>query len=143
MRNLIFVALLATAALSMGCNGIHKRGGCPGGMCGGGGGQCAACNGGGGGAYAGGGGAYAGGGAYGGGEYGGCEACGDGRFAAGGGGGNGGHFGGQRGMAGVPHHFDREYQGPPGPQTAQVAYPYYTTRGPRDYFANNPMSIGQ
>lgn len=23
-----------------------------------------------------------------------------------------------------------------------VAYPYYTTHGPRDYFANNPSSIG-
>ena len=28
-----------------------------------------------------------------------------------------------------------------GPQ-GQVAYPYYTNRGPRDYFANNPRSIG-
>ena len=45
-------------------------------------------------------------------------------------------------MKGVPHHFSREYNGPPGPQVAQVAYPYYTTRGPRDYFANEPWSIG-
>jgi len=36
----------------------------------------------------------------------------------------------------------REYNGPQGPQSAQVAYPYYTTRGPRDFFANNPPSIG-
>jgi hypothetical protein len=45
-------------------------------------------------------------------------------------------------MPGVPHHFSREYLGPQGPPTAQVGYPYYTTRGPRDYFANQPMSIG-
>lgn len=127
MRNLLFVALLATAALSMGCNGIHKhRGGCPSGACGGHGGG------------------YAGHG----GGHGGCDACGggDGRFAGGGHGGGGGHFGGgqgQHGMHGVPHHFNREYLGPQGPQTAQVAYPYYTTRGPRDYFANEPMSIGR
>ena len=25
-----------------------------------------------------------------------------------------------------------------GPPTPHVAYPYYTTRGPRDYFACNP-----
>ncbi len=30
-----------------------------------------------------------------------------------------------------------------GPATAQVAYPYYTTRGPRDFFVNNPPSIGR
>ncbi len=30
--------------------------------------------------------------------------------------------------------------GVPAPQTA---YPYYTTRGPRDFFANNPPSIGR
>ena len=26
--------------------------------------------------------------------------------------------------------------------TAQVAYPYYTNRGPRDFLATNPPSIG-
>ena len=30
----------------------------------------------------------------------------------------------------------------PGPLTGAVAYPYYTVRGPRDYFAQNPSSIG-
>ena len=30
----------------------------------------------------------------------------------------------------------------PGPPTAAYAYPYYTTRGPRDFLQNNPMSIG-
>ncbi len=136
MRNLVFVALLATAALSLGCNGIHKRnGGCGGGGCGNGGcgGQAGPCGPGGcaGGGYA--------GGAYGGGQ-GGCDAC-----AAGGhsGGQAGGPGGGQHGMPGVPHHFSREYQGPQGPPSAQVAYPYYTTRGPRDYFANEPWSIGK
>ncbi|MEC8558267.1 MAG: hypothetical protein VXZ82_24935 [Planctomycetota bacterium] len=28
------------------------------------------------------------------------------------------------------------------PGAAQVAYPYYTTRGPRDFFVNNPPTIG-
>ena len=31
---------------------------------------------------------------------------------------------------------------PPGPQTGAVNYPYYTTRGPRDFFMCNPPSIG-
>jgi hypothetical protein len=30
----------------------------------------------------------------------------------------------------------------PGPPAAQTAYPYYTTRGPRDFLRNNPPSIG-
>jgi hypothetical protein len=30
----------------------------------------------------------------------------------------------------------------PGPPTGQVAYPYYTTRGPRDFLMKNPPSIG-
>jgi hypothetical protein len=29
-----------------------------------------------------------------------------------------------------------------GPPTAAIAYPYYTTRGPRDFFEPNPPSIG-
>jgi len=29
-----------------------------------------------------------------------------------------------------------------GPTTGAVAYPYYTTRGPRDFLVNNPQSIG-
>jgi hypothetical protein len=32
--------------------------------------------------------------------------------------------------------------GPAGPPTAQVTYPYYTVRGPRDFFAAHPPSIG-
>lgn len=30
----------------------------------------------------------------------------------------------------------------PGPPTGQVAYPYYTTRGPRDFLACKPTPIG-
>ena len=30
----------------------------------------------------------------------------------------------------------------PGPATGAVAYPYYNTRGPRDFLARNPDSIG-
>jgi len=29
-----------------------------------------------------------------------------------------------------------------GPPTGGVTYPYYTTRGPRDYLARNPRGIG-
>lgn len=30
----------------------------------------------------------------------------------------------------------------PGPPTGQVAYPYYTVRGPRDFLQSNPPTIG-
>lgn len=30
-----------------------------------------------------------------------------------------------------------------GGQVAQVAYPYYTTRGPRDFLLDNPPTIGR
>jgi hypothetical protein len=30
----------------------------------------------------------------------------------------------------------------PGPPAATVGYPYYTTRGPRDFLVNDPASIG-
>lgn len=32
--------------------------------------------------------------------------------------------------------------GPPGPPGAQVTYPYYTNRGPRDFLARRPSRIG-
>lgn len=32
--------------------------------------------------------------------------------------------------------------GPPGPPTPTYGYPYYTTRGPRDFLVDNPPSIG-
>ena len=41
------------------------------------------------------------------------------------------------------HHLHREYVGPQGPPSAQVAYPYYTVRGPRDFLMDNPPSIGR
>ena len=31
----------------------------------------------------------------------------------------------------------------PGPPTGQVAYPYYTVRGPRDFLVDNPPTIGR
>ncbi|OHB69876.1 MAG: hypothetical protein A2V70_02310 [Planctomycetes bacterium RBG_13_63_9] len=30
----------------------------------------------------------------------------------------------------------------PGPPTGAITYPYYTSRGPRDFLAQNPPSIG-
>ena len=30
----------------------------------------------------------------------------------------------------------------PGPPTGAITYPYYTNRGPRDFLAENPPSIG-
>jgi hypothetical protein len=35
-----------------------------------------------------------------------------------------------------------EAAAPAGPATGAVTYPYYTTRGPRDFLAKNPPSIG-
>ncbi len=37
---------------------------------------------------------------------------------------------------------DAAYNFNQGPPSGQVAYPYYTTRGPRDFFCNEPASIG-
>jgi hypothetical protein len=37
---------------------------------------------------------------------------------------------------------DAAYNFNPGPPSAQTAYPYYTTRGPRDFLMANPPSIG-
>ncbi len=37
---------------------------------------------------------------------------------------------------------DQNYNFNAGPPTGQVAYPYYTTRGPRDFLMCNPPSIG-
>ena len=45
------------------------------------------------------------------------------------------HRGPQSHMGGMPGPAD-------GPPVAQVTYPYYTTRGPRDFFVDNPPSIG-
>jgi hypothetical protein len=37
---------------------------------------------------------------------------------------------------------DQHYNFSPGPPVGQTAYPYYTTRGPRDFLQGNPPSIG-
>lgn len=43
-----------------------------------------------------------------------------------------------------PHStgYPASYNFAPSPPTGQVAYPYYTVRGPRDFLRNNPPSIG-
>jgi hypothetical protein len=33
--------------------------------------------------------------------------------------------------------------GPFGPMSPSYGYPYYTTRGPRDFFMDNPPSLGR
>lgn len=38
--------------------------------------------------------------------------------------------------------YPASYNYNPGPQTGQVAYPYYTVRGPRDFLQANPTRIG-
>ena len=45
-----------------------------------------------------------------------------------------------RGMGGGL--YGAELQPAPGPSPAMVAYPYYTTRGPRDFLNPYPPSIG-
>ena len=44
----------------------------------------------------------------------------------------------------VPHIPKDYYKqvDPAGPPTAAYAYPYYTVRGPRDFFLNQPSTIG-
>jgi hypothetical protein len=69
--------------------------------------------------------------------------------------GNGGCFGGHCGHLGGGGHFggglcgrNSGYGGPmgagyvAGPPTPTVVYPYYTTRGPRDFLDPNPRGIG-
>ncbi len=41
----------------------------------------------------------------------------------------------------LPHGYQHQV-GPAGPATPQVAYPYYTIRGPRDFLLNEPMPLG-
>jgi hypothetical protein len=70
-----------------------------------------------------------------------CQAGSSGHFHNGG---RYGYFGGAHRTPGYPHHhLRREYVGPPGPPTAQIGYPYYTIRGPRDFLLDNPPSIGR
>lgn len=52
-------------------------------------------------------------------------------------------YGGQPiGGQGRPLCANKYVPGNSGPPTGAVTYPYYTTRGPRDYFASNPNSVG-
>jgi len=48
---------------------------------------------------------------------------------------------GHRGC-GCPGGYDDGAAAAGGPPTAQVTYPYYTVRGPRDFLAENPRGIG-
>jgi hypothetical protein len=62
--------------------------------------------------------------------------------------GNNHHAGcGQAGCMGGHHALAHSQPSGAGPATggpmAQVAYPYYTTRGPRDFFLDNPPTIGR
>lgn len=43
-----------------------------------------------------------------------------------------------------PHSggYPASYNFAPGPQSGQTAYPYYTTRGPRDFLMCNPQPLG-
>lgn len=41
----------------------------------------------------------------------------------------------------IPIH-QRGTEAASGPATGTYAYPYYTTRAPRDFFMDNPASIG-
>ena len=60
----------------------------------------------------------------------------------------GGVSGPLAGHLGVGKHFrgPQSHMGPAGPADGpaigQTTYPYYTTRGPRDFFASRPASIG-
>ncbi len=43
----------------------------------------------------------------------------------------------------INHYGYRNQEAGSGVQTAAVAYPYYTNRGPRDFLSNNPPTIGR
>lgn len=45
-------------------------------------------------------------------------------------------------VAPLPQGYQNQ-MGPAGPAGPQVAYPYYTVRGPRDFFLNEPNPIGR
>ena len=63
-----------------------------------------------------------------------------------GGGPLGGHQGGLRAAALARRTRIADQRGPttmPGPPSATVTYPYYTTRAPRDFLMDNPPSIGR
>lgn len=78
---------------------------------------------------------------------GGCEGCQQcrtcGRVFSGGLHGSDGRFCGIHGQAHHGAYGNVDDGGQPGPTTAQVGYPYYTLRGPRDFLLDNPPSIGR
>jgi hypothetical protein len=41
----------------------------------------------------------------------------------------------------IPKHYSQQTQ-PSGPPTGTYAYPYYTTRAPRDFLLDQPTTIG-
>jgi hypothetical protein len=94
----------------------------------------------------------AGGGVAGGGQYGGAPGGGGGQYAgvAGGGPSNmmvNGRPANYRPAQGHPYvkqrrDSDDEYEFAAGPPSGSTTYPYYTNRGPRDFLARNPRSIG-
>jgi hypothetical protein len=47
-----------------------------------------------------------------------------------------------RGNLGREYKHTRQFNGPHGPPSGAITYPYYTTRAPRDYLARNPAPIG-
>ncbi len=159
-RTMLVLAALVAVASSTGCccfDRLFCHGGCHGGLFGGGcGGGCGGCDDGCG--WGGGGCGCNDGCPYGGGCGGGCGGggcgCGDGGYAGGGNGGGGyaEGYAAKGGMHNCPsgghplvrHHRNAggQYEYEAGPPTGHVAYPYYTTRGPRDFLAKNPRSIG-
>lgn len=40
------------------------------------------------------------------------------------------------------HHHGYQQAAPQGPPVGAVSYPYYTTRGPRDFLLSNPPPLG-
>ena len=76
----------------------------------------------------------------------GCEACGDAGYETCGEAGCGTCGGPKAEPCGLLGRFRRgggaEEAFTPGPPTGAITYPYYTNRGPRDFLAENPPSIG-
>ena len=121
-RTLIALGLLSFAPLAIGCQ--SRMGTCAGGQCGLSGGGCA-------------------GGA--------CQVVGGGTNVQGANANyvpNGGQGGVLGGIVGRHSRGPQSHMGPqPGPAMGEpaptVGYPYYTTRGPRDFLSSNPPSIGR
>ncbi len=123
-RTWMFVLLLILAPLSLGCQSRMGRSGCAGGECGLLGGGCSE------------------------------GSCGTGDAASNGQGAmanyepHGGHAGvlgelnGGRTHRGPQSHLGPQPGPAVGPAAPTVTYPYYTTRGPRDFLNPNPPSIG-